>query len=123
VKKESGAFRFLCEKFFMKPFIRSLILLAAVFPFLFIQSSSLARNSKVNVGQIYGKIQLVQSFPDYKVKVVDSFPDLKVQLVNSFPDKPGKWQIVNSFPDYKIQLVDSFPDFTIKYVNSFPGPE
>ena len=28
---------------------------------------------KPDVSQIYGKIQLVDSFPDYKVKVVDSF--------------------------------------------------
>jgi hypothetical protein len=73
------------------------------------------------VAKIYGKIQFVTSFPDYKVKVVTSFPDLRVQIVNSFPDRPGKWQIVTSFPDYKIQLVDSFPDFSIQYVTSFPG--
>ena len=75
----------------------------------------------VDVSKIYGKIQIVNSFPDYKVQVVDSFPDLRVQVVNSFPDKPGKWQMVKSFPDFKIQLVDSFPDFKIKYVSSFPG--
>ena len=66
----------------------------------------------VDVSKIYGKIQIVTSFPDYEV-----------QVVNSFPDKPGKWQMVNSFPDFKIQLVDSFPDFKIKYVSSFPGKQ
>lgn len=74
-----------------------------------------------NVAKIYGRIQFVDSFPDYKVKVVTAFPDLRVQKVKSFPDKAGKWQIVTSFPNYKIQLVDSFPDFTIQYVTSFPG--
>ena len=78
-------------------------------------------NAKVDVAKIYGKIQFVNSFPDYKVQIVNSFPDLKVKVVNSFPDKPGKWKIVNSFPDYKIQIVNSFPDFKVKYVNSFPG--
>ena len=77
--------------------------------------------AKPDVKKIYGKIQFVTSFPDYKVQVVDSFPDLKVQKVQSFPNKPGKWQIVDSFPDYKIQIVESFPDFKIKYVTSFPG--
>lgn len=72
--------------------------------------------------KIYGRIQFVTSFPDYKVQVVNSFPDLKVQMVESFPDKPGLWQKVDSFPDYKVQLVDSFPDFTIQWVESFPGP-
>ena len=82
---------------------------------------STVHGSKPDVKKIYGKIQFVSSFPDYKVQVVDSFPDLKVQKVQSFPNKPGKWQIVNSFPDYKIQIVKSFPDFKIKYVTSFPG--
>jgi hypothetical protein len=75
-----------------------------------------------DVSSIYGRIQFVTSFPDYKVKVVNSFPDLKVQMVDAFPDRPGRWQKVNSFPDYKIQLVDAFPDFTIQWVDSFPGP-
>ena len=76
---------------------------------------------EVDAGKVYGKIQFVSSFPDYKVQVVDSFPDLKVEKVTSFPDSPGKWQVVDSFPDYKIQIVDSFPDFKIQYVTSFPG--
>ena len=75
----------------------------------------------VDVGKIYGRIQFVEHFPDYKVKVVEHFPDLKVQVVEHFPDAAGKWQIVDKFPDYKIQLVEHFPDFTIKYVDHFPG--
>ena len=78
-------------------------------------------HTKVDVSKIYGKIQFVNSFPDFKVQIVNSFPDLKVEVVNSFPDKVGRWKIVNSFPDYKIQIVNSFPDFKVKYVNSFPG--
>ncbi len=74
-----------------------------------------------NGQQLYGKFQIVNSFPDIKVEKVDSFPDLKVQLVDSFPDRCGKWQEVNSFPDFKIKYVDSFPDIKIKLVESFPG--
>lgn len=81
------------------------------------------RAEKPDVSAIYGKIQYVTSFPDYKVQVVTAFEDLRVQEVTSFPDKPGKWQIVTSFPDYKIQKVTSFPDFKIRYVNSFPGTD
>ncbi len=76
---------------------------------------------KPDVERIFGRIQFVTAFPDYKVQVTDAFADLHVQVVTSFPDKPGKWQIVESFPDYKIQLVESFPDFTISYVKAFPG--
>ena len=32
-------------------------------------------DTTVDVSKIYGKIQFVDSFPDYKVQVVDSFPD------------------------------------------------
>jgi hypothetical protein len=77
---------------------------------------------KVDVSKIHGRIQYVNSFPDYKVRAVTSFPDLRVQIVTSFPDKSGQWQVVESFPDYKIEMVNSFPDFTIEYVTSFPGP-
>lgn len=71
--------------------------------------------------KLYGKIKIVDSFPDIKVKVVKSFPDLKVKKVKSFPNKCGKWKIVKSFPDLKVKFVKSFPDIKIKYVKSFPG--
>lgn len=71
--------------------------------------------------KLYGKIQIVTSFPDVKVQEVTSFPDLKVEKVSSFPDKCGKWQIVTSFPDTKVQFVSSFPDVKVQYVTSFPG--
>lgn len=74
-----------------------------------------------NGKKLYGKIQVVTSFPDVKVQEVSSFPDLKVQKVSSFPDKCGKWQLVTSFPDTKVQFVKSFPDVKIQYVSSFPG--
>lgn len=101
-----------------------LLLSLCLASFLAISAGSLrAKNeSKLEVGNIYGRIQYVNSFPDYKVQKVSSFPDLKVQVVESFPNGPGKWQIVDSFPDYKIQIVDSFPDFTVQFVDSFPGP-
>lgn len=70
---------------------------------------------------LHGKVQVVDSFPDFKVKVVDSFPDLKVKAVDHFPDDCGEWKFVDSFPDFKIKFVSSFPDFKIKMVESFPG--
>ena len=71
--------------------------------------------------KLYGNVQVVNSFPDFKVKVVNSFEDLKVKKVTSFPNSCGKWQFVNSFPDFRVQFVDSFEDFSIKYVDSFEG--
>ena len=71
--------------------------------------------------KMYGKIQIVDSFPDVKVQIVDSFPDVKVKIVDSYPDSCGKVQIVDSFPDVKVKIVDSFPDVKVKLVDSFPG--
>ncbi|MDO5522480.1 MAG: hypothetical protein Q4G48_00360 [Bacteroidia bacterium] len=94
-------------------------------PGFYVLSSELLREMKTSekpdVTKIYGKIKIVDSFPDYKVKVVSNFADLHVKVVSSFADEPGKWQMVESFPDFKIQFVESFPDFTIKFVESFPG--
>jgi hypothetical protein len=81
-----------------------------------------AGRKAVDLKKLHGRVQFVDSFPDYKVQVVNSFPDLKVQMVDAFPDKPGQWQKVDSFPDFRVQIVESFPDFTIQWVDSFPGP-
>lgn len=70
---------------------------------------------------LYGKVKVVESFPDLKVKVVNSFPDLKVKTVDSFANDCGEWEFVESFPDFTIQFVEDFPDIEIKFVDSFPG--
>ena len=103
------------------PIALPLMTLVAIALSIALTPPTTATPCKFDVSKIYGKIQFVDSFPDYKVKVVNSFPNLKVKKVSSFPNQPGKWKIVTSSPDYKIKLVDSFPDFTIRYVSSFPG--
>ncbi len=70
---------------------------------------------------LFGKVQVVDFFPDIKVQVVDFFPDLKVQRVNFFPTSCGKWQFVDFFPDIKVQFVDFFPDIKVQFVDFFPG--
>ena len=80
------------------------------------------RDECPGAAQLYGKIEVVESFADCRVEVVTSFPDLRVQLVDSFADDPGEWQMVESFPDYTVTFVESFPDVKIEYVDSFPGP-
>ena len=77
--------------------------------------------TSVDVSKIYGNIQFVDHYPDYKVQVVDHYPDLKVQKVDHYPDSAGKWKTVDHYPDYKIQIVDHYPDFTIQYVDHYPG--
>jgi hypothetical protein len=84
-------------------------------------AGEVASNCTYNGKKLWGKIQIVDSFPDLKVQVVTAFPDLKVKVVDSFPDDCGEWKMVDSFPDLKIQFVTSFPDIKIQYVESFPG--
>jgi hypothetical protein len=71
--------------------------------------------------KLFGKIQVVDAFPDVKVMVVSAFPDLKVKMVSAFPDHCGEWQPVDSFPDTKVKFVDAFPDVKIQVVDAFPG--
>lgn len=70
---------------------------------------------------LYGKVQIVDAFPDLKVQIVDAFADLEVKIVNAFPDDCGKIQIVNDFPDVKVQIVNAFPDIKVRIVDAFPG--
>ena len=70
---------------------------------------------------LYGRVQVVDVFPDFRVQVVNSFPDLRVQQVDVFADRCGRWQFVDAFPDFRVQFVDSFPDLRIQYVDAFPG--
>lgn len=103
----------------LKIFLALLVLMASV---LFSeQAISKVGGCALKGKRLYGKVKVVDSFPDLKVQVVQSFPDLKVQKVSSFPDQCGKWQFVESFPDFTIQYVESFPDLKIQYVSSFPG--
>jgi len=84
-------------------------------------SGKVNADCSLNGKNLYGKVQIVDAFPDFKVQVVTAFPDLKVQMVEAFPDKCGKWQAVEAFPDFKVQFVEAFPDFKIQYVDAFPG--
>ena len=76
---------------------------------------------KVDVSKIYGRIQYVEAFADYKVEVVSAFPDLRVEEVDAFADSAGEWEIVEAFPDFTIEKVDAFGDFKVEYVKDFPG--
>jgi hypothetical protein len=80
-------------------------------------------NGKPSKCELYGKIKVVDNFPDVKVKKVDNFADIKVKWVDNFADEPGKWKKVDNFPDYKVQFVDNFPDYKIEEVDNFPGCE
>ncbi len=71
--------------------------------------------------KLYGRVKVVDAFPDLRVQVVSAFPDLRVGRVTAFADSCGEWEFVDSFPDFTIQYVDSFPDIKIQFVTAFPG--
>jgi hypothetical protein len=80
-----------------------------------------AKSCTFNGKKLYGKIQIVDDWPDLKVQVVDDWPDLKVQKVKEWPDACGKWQFVKQWPDLKIKFVKQWPDLKIKFVKEWPG--
>lgn len=84
--------------------------------------SELQQPRKVDVSEIYGRIEYVDAFADYKIEIVDAFPNLYVEEVDAFADSSGEWEIVHANPDFTIQKVDAFGDFKVEYVDSFPGP-
>lgn len=71
--------------------------------------------------KLHGKVEFVESFPDFTIEYVSSFPDINVKFVSNFPDDCGEWQEVTSFPDFKVKVVKSFPDLKVKKVDNFPG--
>jgi uncharacterized protein YlzI (FlbEa/FlbD family) len=110
----------------MKNFITKTIFFLWAITFCFsanAQSEIDFENCTFNGIPLYGKVQIVNSFPDFKVEIVNAFPDLKVQKVNAFPDACGEWQFVDAFPDFTIQLVSNFAEVKIEYVTAFPGME
>lgn len=108
-------------------FARVVVLLAAVSSVAVTGSGSAPAADKISKSctlkgkKLFGKVKVVEHFPDFKVKAVEHFPDLEVQVVQHFPDACGKWQLVEHFPDFTIQYVEHFPDFTVRRVEHFPG--
>ncbi len=71
--------------------------------------------------RLYGKVQVVENFPDVNVKVVAANANLLVKQVEIFPSRCGEWQIVDAFPDLRVKFVESSPDFTVQFVENYPG--
>lgn len=106
------------------------MIIKVIFFFVIVLSTSLLAQSKNKINfddctfnglKLYGKVKIVENFPDIKVQIVDAFPDIEIQIVESFPKKCGQWKFVDSFPDLKVKIVNSFPDIKIKFVENFPG--
>lgn len=80
-----------------------------------------SRPSREALARLYGRVRVVEHFPDYRVRIVEHFPDLKVRWVEHHADGPGLWIRVEHHPDFSIQFVEHFADFSIQLVDHFPG--
>jgi len=70
---------------------------------------------------LYGRVEIVDHHPDFKVRIVDAFEDLRVRWVDFTPKECGQWQKVDHHPDFRVQFVDHHPDFRIRIVEFKPG--
>lgn len=71
---------------------------------------------------LYGRIQLTDVNPHYRVRVIEGMPDLRVRVVTAAPNAPGRWQFVDVNPDYRVSIVQGGEDLTISFVNGGEGP-
>lgn len=66
--------------------------------------------------QVFGRIQVVDHFPDVRVRVVRGIADMEVRVVDALPNRQGRWQFVDHFPDFRVQFVQHHADFTVRLV-------
>jgi len=71
--------------------------------------------------QLYGKVKIVEHFPDITIQVVENFADIDVKIVEEFPDECGKWKLVENFPDFKVKIVNKNADIKVRFIKYFPG--
>jgi len=70
--------------------------------------------------QLYGKVKVVEHFPDITIQVVESFADIDVKVVEEFADECGEWKMVEKFPDFTIKIVEHNADIKVRFVRNFP---
>ena len=72
------------RRFFIAP-VCAVCLSLAVTPSF---AGKIGRDCTVRGKKLYGKVQVVDAFPDFKVQFVDAFPDFDIQYVDAFPGVP-----------------------------------
>jgi hypothetical protein len=105
----------------MKKLMLSVVVVSVLLIAITAQANPIGGDCTFKGIRLYGKVQIVDAFPDIKIQIVTAFPDLKVKKVDAFPDSCGKWQRVEASPDFKVQIVDAFPDIKVQWVDAFPG--
>jgi CRISPR/Cas system CSM-associated protein Csm4 (group 5 of RAMP superfamily) len=71
--------------------------------------------------KLYGRVKIVENFPDITIQIVDNLADIDVKVVEHFPEKCGEWELVENFPDLKVKIVENNANIKIRFVDHFPG--
>ena len=87
---------------------------------LFAQQKIDKETCSYNGIQLYGKVKVVEHFPDITIQVVESFADIDVKVVEEFADECGEWKMVEKFPDFTIKIVEHNADIKVRFVRNFP---
>lgn len=98
-----------------------LIVILSLFLLSFAADKPITPDCKCKGIPLYGRVQFVDAFEDFRIQFVDVFPDIKVRFVDYNPSKCGEWRIVTTHPDFKVKIVDRSPDFKVRQVDAFPG--
>ncbi len=86
------------------------------------QNAPQVRSGAPQAQQVFGRIQVVDHFPDVRVRVVQGIADMEVRVVDAFPNRQGRWQFVDHFPDFRVQFVQHHADFTVRLVGQNGRP-
>lgn len=72
---------------------------------------------------LYGKVQIVEDYPDFTVKITDDFYDLVIKETGNVQCECGEYRLSDDYPDIRIKIVDDYPDIRVRYAgwNEFPG--
>ncbi|MCX7985328.1 MAG: hypothetical protein N2662_00115 [Bacteroidales bacterium] len=98
------------------------IAIALPFVFLsFVTDKPITSDCKCKGIPLYGRVQFVEAFEDFRIQFVDGLADIHVKFVDTRPSKCGEWQIVDALPDFKVRVVNGLADFKVKKVDALPG--
>lgn len=94
----------------------SLLTLMALVSEAATQNVPLCRQGNPQPQEVFGRIQVVDHFPDVRVRAVQGIADMEVRVVDALANRQGRWQFVDHFPDFRVQFVQHHADFTVRLV-------
>lgn len=97
------------------------IVILSLFTISFASDKPITPDCRCKGIPLYGRVQFVDTFEDFRIQFVDGLADIKVKFVDYKPSKCGEWQIVDGLADFKVKVVDGLADFKVQKVDALPG--